>query len=301
MNGKAGVRKKTSMIIVIILTLGITIFTTGCGKEIESQWRVREVRIDGENTEWSGAVNSFEDGDVLVGALNDGEFLYMSLYLADPETQIQLLTQGCTVWFDPEGGNERVFGIHYPLGRDKTREERPDRDASSGKGASRSPVSPFDSEALQKMADALPPDLEILGPEEVPLRRQPSGMGGIETAIQVYEASMIYEIKVPLSTQEDCPFAIGATQGAEIAVGLETPEIERPERSDRGGGGSGGAPSGRGGGGGRPGGGGGRGGGRPGGGGGGMGGRGGGGNGPELSEPLDVWVKVKLGMQVAAD
>ncbi len=96
-------------------------------------------------------------------------------------------------------------------------------------------------------------------------------------------SGLVYELRIPLATNENRPYAVGALAGATIGLGLETPEIDMSAMRDKmksrrsGDGGTGG--SGMRGGGGR--------------GGGGM--RDGGGRSrPEMPEPLNVWTKVTL-------
>lgn len=55
---------------------------------------------------------------------------------------------------------------------------------------------------------------------------------GLEVAAQLYETSLIYEIKVPLARSEIDPRGVGAEPGDEITVGIETPKIERPSRPE---------------------------------------------------------------------
>jgi hypothetical protein len=97
----------------------------GCGKpELQSHWRDRDVTIDGvvgvegePDREWTGSRYALEDQNVAVGLLNDEEYLYISLETRDRRIGMQLIGMGFTVWFDPDGGDDRVLGVQFPLGR----------------------------------------------------------------------------------------------------------------------------------------------------------------------------------------
>ena len=89
----------------------------GCKNlELSSHWPDHEVAIDGVNSEWENSSTYIEDEKVLVGVMNDENFLYISLIADDPVVRRQMLGQGFMVWFDPVGGRKKSFGIQYPLG-----------------------------------------------------------------------------------------------------------------------------------------------------------------------------------------
>lgn len=89
----------------------------GCKNlELNSHWRDREVTVDGINSEWENSTIYIEDEKILVGVMNDQDFLYISLITGSPALRRQMMGQGFIIWFDPEGGKKKVFGIQYPLG-----------------------------------------------------------------------------------------------------------------------------------------------------------------------------------------
>jgi hypothetical protein len=255
----------------------------GCADaiELDSLWRDRDVTIDGDLTEWEGFTHFIEEAHATVGVLNDEEHLYLSLASSNQSTQRQVLALGLTVWFDPDGGKERAFGIRFPLGMATM-----DRSALAGR---RRP----DPEELDKLLEEVELELEIIpaaGGEPHRLPMPVAYTGGIDVRVKRSNGTLAYELKVPLSAATGHPYAIGTESGATIGVGLETPEIDMGERPGMGGGPRGGS-MGRGGGPGRGGGdgGGGRGGGKmPG------GGRQRGGSRPEPPAPLEAWVKIHM-------
>jgi hypothetical protein len=271
-----------------LLLLGAVLPAAGCGGKVdlESQWRTKSVYVDGANTEWSGATTYFDDQKLSVGLQNDGEYLYVALFVGDRRSQAQIVMQGCTLWFDPSGEGEKELGVRYPLGFTGRGGEAGARGPKSGGERGQGPWgSPPDSETLEEILSKQPKTVEILGPGPGQLHSQSLVENDMEVIVLVHETSLVYEIKIPLTRGGHCPFGVGAEPGMEIAVGVETPEIQTPERPQgMGRGRPGGLGGGRGGMGGRP---------------GGMGGRSGGR--PEPPSPLEVWAKVKLAAAPNAD
>ena len=100
------------------ILLLLTFLLVGCGSsqlELNSNWRDREITVDGKNTDWLGAMLFFEEDNVSVGLLNDENFFYICMIAEDQFMRTQMMRQGFTLWFDPDGGKEKTFGIKYPL------------------------------------------------------------------------------------------------------------------------------------------------------------------------------------------
>lgn len=263
-----------------VAVLAATIGAASCGAEkLKSQWRDMDVAIDGQSTEWDGAIHDFSDEQIGVGVRNDLEHLYVALIIGNARTQSEALSRGFTVWFDPTDKQVRTFGIRYPLGvADK------DRPAFI-----RALMDGEDFDSLMTTYKALPARMELLASAEGPAVSAPTNDHGIEVAARIDHGLLIYELKVPLTASAQAPRAIGAQAGKAFAVGIETPEMIAPpsgrpggERGPGGGGPGGGGGMGRGG---PPPGGGGPGGGMP---------PGGPGGGPAAPERLSLWTTVKL-------
>ena len=264
---------RASLFIIIAVALN------GCvpDTELDSGWRNRDIVVDGLDDDWQGALTYLEDPGIAVGLLNDDEFLYVTLRTSNRAMGMQIVRGGTTLWFDADGGTHKTFGIHFPVGVRQMVVE-----SNSGRPG----------DVMQTLLEISTARLEILGPNASDRRRlELDAPHGIDVKLTNTGGTLIYELKVPLQRSEGSPYAVGATPGATIGLGLETGEIDRTAMRRNGGRG------GRGGGGGRPGGGGGRGGmgGRGGGGRGGMGGRGGPGADRDAFEPLKLWATVHLG------
>jgi hypothetical protein len=253
-----------------LLFLLLPLIVAGCGKtyEFESTWRERTITVDGNNEDWEGITSYVDAAKISVGLLNDENYLYVNLVLWEPMQQMQAMGQGLTLWFDPEGGDEKTLGIRYPLGG-MGGMMRPGRG-----GQDRDEM----REEMRENYLAAATELELLGPRDIDRHRYDLAEAhGVEVRVNPTKESLIYELKVPLTKSAQEKFALGADGGEPIGVTLETPKTERPEMS-------GGFP---GGGGGRSGGGG-RGGGRM---------PGGGRRSPP--EPLEVQAKIRLATAAA--
>jgi hypothetical protein len=264
---------------------------------LQSLWASAPV-VDGRAAEWT-ALAPFESAHLAVGVSNDDRHVSVIVTSGDQARRRQLIGAGLIVWFDTGGGKKRGFGVRFPgefrggreLGGSRPGQggppdqSGPPRAAGDGESAQAGPPEP-----------RLPPItwFELMGPRDEDRRRlEKSAVTSIEVARDLHEGLLAFEMRIPLAKDPTTGFGIGAEAGRVLGLGLETPELERPEgpAPGRGRGGRGGM-GGIGGGGGGMGGGMGRGGM----GGGGMGGRpeGPGGDRPERAKPIKLWTTVKL-------
>ena len=186
----------------------------GCGVlELTSEWRNREVIVDGKNTEWLDSLTVLDDSRTMIGICNDREYLYLGLITTNQDLQRQIRRRGITFWFDRSGGKDKTFGINYPIGlggfsppsgvEEGGDERAPDLQGEQGRGS-------FD-------------ELELYGPREGEHHRMTMvETGGILARFQTSNEVLVYELRVPLTDNGSHPFAIGAEQGARIGVGIET-------------------------------------------------------------------------------
>jgi hypothetical protein len=271
----------------------------GCGKvKIESAWCAREIVADGQPDEWQGATTYIKETGVAVGVRNDRDNLYVCMSTGDPEIAGSMLRQGFTVWFDPEGGKEKVFGVRCPLGMSGEAPARPP--GGEGQRQPSQKTARPDSIDIKDMFAKSSAKIEIHRPDtEGVIRVENNGELGVKVGLGCLRGRYIYEIKVPLGGTDICPYGIGVDMGESIGAGFEIPKVEMAavgmsggrESKPTGGGPGGDMPGGgMGGGRGRP----------PGGGPGGMGGGMGGGrsqgrqSAADAGAGLDLWTKIKL-------
>lgn len=88
----------------------------GCtANKVASQWRNGNFIADGSDNEWQVAPQYYDEKQRLaIRVTNDAEALYLSIATSDESIKRQLLMAGLTIWLDPKGGKDRIFGIHLP-------------------------------------------------------------------------------------------------------------------------------------------------------------------------------------------
>jgi hypothetical protein len=215
--------------ITAIMFLSLAISGCGTTMHLPSHWPDQTVVVDGKNSEWDRTY-LIDDNKLVIGFVNDSSFVYLLLATNDRPLAMSM-RRGLTVWFDVHGGDDKTFGIHYPMGGMISRE------GHSSEGEK--------DELVFDPADQLtnpPTELEILGPgKEDRHRMQIMETGGILAKFSLSGNSFIYEMRVPLAQGDQYPFAIHSNVGSVIGLGLETSQgrSERKGESRRKGGGIG--------------------------------------------------------------
>jgi len=230
-----------------IFTLGlITLCFISCTNlQFQSGWKNQDINIDGKSDDWVGHLIFMDKQNVSLGIQNDSDYLYACVVAEDQAVISRILRQGMIVWFDPEGGKNKILGIKYPKGREGMQPE--DREALR-------PGSKTDPQNKRPALLAVSHEVEILQNSKVPVQRTTDNLKGIEVFLNRSAGLIVYEIKVPLQTNNERPFAINAQEGAEIGIGIEVPKMTLTMNRPAGGmggvgmGGRGGSIGGRGGG-----------------------------------------------------
>ena len=156
--------------------------------QIISQWRDKDIVVDGKSGDWLDDLTYVEEFNISVGMANDTDFIYICAVVENPLVRMRVMRQGLTVWFDPNGGRKKILGIRFPLG-------------SLGGGGL----------------------LEILGPDREDVRRiKKSDAKGVNVAMGVSSGLLVYELKVPLMNSPEQPFAINVRSGSSFGIGIET-------------------------------------------------------------------------------
>jgi len=279
-----GTMVNTNIITKFIFSFFFIVFLGGCSSlpQFTSDRCAGTMHVVGDLHEWRN-VSAYVDKNnlVAVSMCHDDELVYVCLTTDDPLTQRQIMGGGLTVWFDPSGSDDKMFGINFPLPR-------------NGPGPRRS----FDNETKkdangnQLTIDQSLFDMEVVGPKETDrYRLSVINKEGILAHLErSKDGLMIYELQVPLKKSNSRPNAIEPKKDF-VGLGFETGPVQggaEHSRAEQGGrsGGYGGGDSAPGGGmgSGRRGGGGGR-------------GRGQGGlssGSAKAPEPVKLWWKVKL-------
>lgn len=218
--------KRLSLIMLLAVML---LSLAGCETiELKSNWRDREITIDGINSEWKNTLIYIEKAEVLVGLLNDETFLYACVLAESPFLRAQIMRQGFTMWFDPAGENKKAFGIRFPIGREeKFKKETIGEEREPFLGEPPMGEEEPDQEKMEEIYKKSLTELEILGPGKNDSKRMPvADAKGVEISLVPSSGMLVYELKVPLVQSDQHPYAIGAQPGKIIGVMLESPKID---------------------------------------------------------------------------
>jgi hypothetical protein len=177
------------------------------------------MNIDGGDSEWQSGLYYDKESDMVFGVRNDDTYAYVFLKTQNRSTQMQIMRQGLTVWFDREDGKNQAFGIKYPMRRQETRS-----------GFS----SDTNEEKPQPFLDQEYPELEMIGPRKEDVQRfSPLEAPGVRVKLGRTRETLIYELCVPLKKTSEHPFAIEPNSAHRIGIEFETGEF-KPEQNKGG-------------------------------------------------------------------
>ncbi len=181
--------------------------------ERASLWREHEIVIDGHDDDWKDAVMPVKGQRFSLGVVNDGDYLYLCLPTKDPTVRGFIVRRGLVVWIDKQGGKKEQFGIHFPIAMLTDRRPAPPGDKPGGE---REAPDPFGAQG----------QVGILGPGRFKTKLVPlEHAGGIEARVGLQDDLLVYELKVPLKEGEAHPYAPDVKPGDMLRVVLETPAI----------------------------------------------------------------------------
>jgi len=212
-------------VVLAALLLAFSLSVAGCGgEEIDSRWRDREITIDGDDSEWRGTEQYSDDGKgVRFAVFNDGEFLYICFTTWNTKTQQQILVRGLTVWFDAQGGDDKVFGIDFPMakGPEEMRELRETARSDRAKAVNEMLIRSRSEMIVGRTK----------GYDGTWMFTEDAHDLGIEAVIDVEDRILVYELKVPLTGGQGLPFPDGMAAGGLAGLGLEMGKIDVDEMS----------------------------------------------------------------------
>ncbi len=250
-------RTLTARLGVLAMTVASAFMLTGCLEDkLESAWSDREISIDGKAPEWAGREAHYSEQEAFkVGFFNDADYLYVYLATWSRQKQMQILTNGLTVWIDGTGAKRQTFGINYPMKRLMPDSAGAPQGVPAGPRGAEKPggLPNAPEENRQAIARAVLAEarngLAVVGTGGEPLASLSAvdvERAGIEAMIDYANRTLIYELRIPLATSDSLPFAVGATPGATISVGFKVGKMEMPSMKGQGQRPPQGAPSGEG-------------------------------------------------------
>ncbi len=220
--------------------------------KMKCAWNEGPIVVDGQNKEWIGSLQVVDKKIPALGILRDEECLYLGVLFTDPARQIEILTKGMTVWFDPEGGTDKILGIRFPSGigdialfqgpppnPDKGRRQDSGQDPGQDPGDDQGDRAQREAEQIDQIAgEALekPEYFLILGPEKDQQTQIGfSGSENIEVRASRQDYTLFYELKIPLHRTDAHPFGIGVISGKKLGIGIETLADDAMQQQEKGG------------------------------------------------------------------
>ena len=196
--------------------------------EVSSVQRTGEIAIDGNISDWKDSLTYLKEYNLSIGIQHDNDNLYFCMTTNDRQLLRQIMIFGITVWFDPDAGTGKVFGIRYPLPRQA---EESDRIPHTGEDLNRArPGMNFSQQ-----------------PQEAVIYEPGSKEGTLVSIIELADLCMrigfeknnfVYECKIPLRRKSASLYSIGIDSQDKISIGIETgtrePNRPRTEGQPRG-------------------------------------------------------------------
>jgi hypothetical protein len=178
---------------------------------IQSNWTVHGGEIDSDS--WRRAILPLGERDASLAVQNDDYFLYVAFMTTDPGLRDRILNQGIFIWFDPNGGEARSFGVRYPVAWG-TLPASMDELPRAEETLPGSPATGWGKagEDLEIYTDGYK-EYERLGKKDA---------GGIDVRVSKLSDTLLYQLRVPLREHARGPYAVNAAPGDLIGVGIET-------------------------------------------------------------------------------
>ncbi|MFH1440993.1 MAG: hypothetical protein ABIH18_02990 [Candidatus Omnitrophota bacterium] len=238
--------KRIDILFFLPVLLCLTLF--GCSENnLFSTWRGREINIDGKYTDWNETTIYYDEKTkVVFNLVNDADYLYVCLISRNREIETEIMESGFTMWFDPDGGKKKVFGISFPIGlrrmgmsiedeknRDISRDWREQEDRGGLIDRDKERLTDNNFNKRLETLEGLQSKLEILIKNNKPLELslEEAGKLGIEAKVGRENDYFVYELKVPLVKSTEHIYAIEIKEGIPIGLGLEA-EGGRPRRRE---------------------------------------------------------------------
>ena len=206
--------------------LVLLIAAGGCtANKVAGHWRDHGVVADGDDREWRKAPQYYDsDRQLVIRVTNDATIISLCVATGQADLAQRLRRGGLTVWFDPQGGEQHVFGIHLP---EKDTERFPRGHGPTGTG-----LKPRDRQASPP--GGKPPRLEPLKQLAVtyskatgPLTMTISEVRrtGIDNGIgRTRDGRLVYEFDIAFRA---APSLCELKPGMRVGIGILTDEFGR--------------------------------------------------------------------------
>lgn len=188
-------------------------------KVVESQWTAAPPQIDGLNKDWDTQVlNAEKKFGVDYAFRNDADNLYVLVTFRDPRYLSSINFTGMTIWFSPEGGKKKDFGIRFvniPITADQyiailEKKTGAVSEAQKAQIRANERYMYYDYELINKTSEEAPAQFTETPGLKVPVFKH-----------SVLEKTVTYEFSVPLKRLAELSAGIGADPGRTIRLCFE--------------------------------------------------------------------------------
>ncbi|MGE5440791.1 MAG: hypothetical protein ACM3UR_13130 [Bacteroidota bacterium] len=199
------------------------LFLSGCSgaSKVNSAFTDSEIKVDGNQGDWQGSLQTVEGDNVAYGFKNDGKNLYFCLVTADASKMMKMLANGMTVWFTPGNSGDKI-GVKFP--QKMTIEDMRNMRAQNQDGQG-----PRDQEQRIQSMISMQKELAVVNKDERPLYSSEINLSkDFQAALNYSMGQFVYELRVPLAAGSSSQTALKAGPGDDVKVNIETGKFERP-------------------------------------------------------------------------
>jgi hypothetical protein len=199
-------------------------------KEIKSGFGSQQIKIDGDASDWEGKLSFDKKNRLATGFQNDGENLYICITTSERDNIMKMLRLGTTIWFEPQNGGKKI-GLKFPLPepesfRDVMFAQRADPDFREN------------MEARFNKIITTQHEISVVNEDDYSLYLLDAHDENNFTAkLGLAKGILVYELKVPLSTNPKSKYFIEAKPGENLLIGISTNEFKMEGPMNRSGGG----------------------------------------------------------------
>jgi protease II len=196
--------KKTTFLSSIIINL----LLISCGSSKQTAYPVTSY----DQTKQSISTVIDKDNKLGYTITKDNSHLYVTINTQDKITQLKMMRNGVTIFFDDEGKKNKHLSVEYPIAKEnQTRDiEKIKKTRENGN----------QQEILQKMLASLGNDIKIIENEEERIINKELNNERISVDHKISPEGLSYTLKVPLSYVQ--------SQSETKSIGLSIQGMKRP-------------------------------------------------------------------------
>jgi hypothetical protein len=242
-------RKAGVWMLLFLMTMTISAMTllAGCKDEptINSSWRDREIRVDGDDLEWQGCPQYYDEATrIAIRLLNDESHLFVCLFSHDRDVGRQIIVQGFTLWLEQQDEGPRKIGVHFPVGlprgerrpmlqgpsagRPGALDHPPEEKAGSDRKPPKEPPIPMRESPKIELTE-----IQMLGPGEFEQKTMAiAEIAKYDVAVTVNETErgLVYELSIPVTKEKGPQYGLVHPRKEGFRLGLQVGEMGTREK-----------------------------------------------------------------------